>query len=210
MIFIGRGGSEMSTAHRPTWAAALGGSGLRDGASSAQTKQYSSKDLPSHTKLKYRKIGQDAPEELVNKAMEYRTSASPLLESSEPLNDANIDEDTEIEHLESDQSNLENDSMLSEDDEDETTELMKELEKIKREREEAKLAEAAKAEQEMLRSNPLINLSEESGFNVKRRWDDDVVFKNQAKGIDGKPKKRFINDTTRSDFHRKFIDKYIK
>ena len=49
----------------------------------------------------------------------------------------------------------------------------------------------------------------ESEFSVKRRWDDDVIFKNQAKGVDEKPKKRFINDVLRSDFHRKFMSKYI-
>lgn len=31
-----------------------------------------------------------------------------------------------------------------------------------------------------------------SGFGVKRRWDDDVIFKNQA--ADEKPKKEFVND----------------
>ena len=41
------------------------------------------------------------------------------------------------------------------------------------------------------------------------RWDDDVVFKNQAR----EPKKearRFINDTVRNDFHRKFLQRYVK
>lgn len=41
------------------------------------------------------------------------------------------------------------------------------------------------------------------------RWDDDVVFKNQARG-ETKKAKRFINDTIRSDFHRKFLHKYMK
>jgi protein CWC15 len=44
---------------------------------------------------------------------------------------------------------------------------------------------------------------------VKRRWNDDVVFKNQAKD-EPEVKKRFINDTVRSDFHRSFMKKYIK
>ena len=47
-------------------------------------------------------------------------------------------------------------------------------------------------------------------FSVKRRWDDDVIFKNQARGMSDKPKKRFINDTLRSDFHRKFMNKYVQ
>ncbi|CAD7688434.1 unnamed protein product [Nyctereutes procyonoides] len=46
---------------------------------------------------------------------------------------------------------------------------------------------------------------------VKRRWDDDVVFKNSAKGVDDQKKdKRFVNDTLRSEFHKKFMVKYIK
>lgn len=55
--------------------------------------------------------------------------------------------------------------------------------------------------------NPLLNLqaamagnatpggaSTASGgsFGVKRRWDDDVIFKNQAN--DEKPRKEFVND----------------
>lgn len=41
------------------------------------------------------------------------------------------------------------------------------------------------------------------------RWDDDVVFKNQARG-ETKTAKRFVNDTIRNDFHRKFLHKYMK
>ena len=40
------------------------------------------------------------------------------------------------------------------------------------------------------------------------RWDDDVVFKNCAKGDEKKP--LFINDTLRSEFHKKFMEKYVK
>ena len=42
-----------------------------------------------------------------------------------------------------------------------------------------------------------------------RRWDDDVVFKNQAREPQ-KEARRFINDTVRNDFHRKFLSRYIK
>ena len=40
------------------------------------------------------------------------------------------------------------------------------------------------------------------------RWDDDVVFKNQAQ--EKKQDKQFVNDLLRSDFHKKFMNKYIK
>lgn len=46
---------------------------------------------------------------------------------------------------------------------------------------------------------------------MKRRWDDDVVFKNCAKGIEERKKEQnFINDAIRSEFHKKFMEKYIK
>jgi hypothetical protein len=37
------------------------------------------------------------------------------------------------------------------------------------------------------------------------RWDDDVVFKNQARGTEDKRKKEFVNDLLRSDFHKRFM-----
>ncbi|KAL5548803.1 hypothetical protein UlMin_004034 [Ulmus minor] len=48
--------------------------------------------------------------------------------------------------------------------------------------------------------NPLLN--NPTSFSVKRRWDDDVVFKNQASG-ETKTPKRFINNAIRNDFHCK-------
>lgn len=35
------------------------------------------------------------------------------------------------------------------------------------------------------------------------RWDDDVVFKNQSRN-EPKKERRFINDTIRNDFHRRY------
>jgi len=69
-------------------------------------------------------------------------------------------------------------------------------------------------EEAALTGNPLLAASAATAagrqsFAVKRRWDEDVVFRNQAKD-ERKPKKRFINDTIRSDFHRNFLGKYIK
>lgn len=93
---------------------------------------------------------------------------------------------------------------------------MRELEKIKKERAEEKErlererleAEMAQREEEALTGNPLLQATS-SDFSIKKRWDDDVIFKNQARGSDDKPKKRFINDLLRSDFHRKFMNKCI-
>lgn len=57
----------MTTAGRPTWNTAKGGKGKWEGDLSALSKQYSVRDLPSHTKLKYRQEGQGRPEDLQGK-----------------------------------------------------------------------------------------------------------------------------------------------
>lgn len=47
--------SKMTTAARPTFEPARGGRGKGEGGDlSALSKQYSSRDLPGHTKIKYR------------------------------------------------------------------------------------------------------------------------------------------------------------
>ncbi|CAH9099283.1 unnamed protein product [Cuscuta epithymum] len=101
------------------------------------------------------------------------------------------------------------------EDEDDMEALLAELGQIKKERADEKMRKERKQleedlkakEAELLRGNPLIN--QPTSFNVKRRWDDDVVFKNQTRG-ETKAQKRFINDTIRNDFHRKFLHKYMK
>ncbi|XP_020113335.1 protein CWC15 homolog isoform X2 [Ananas comosus] len=125
----------------------------------------------------------------------------------------NIDADDSDVESESDDDSDDDDD----DDDDDTAELMAELEKVKKEKAEEKLRkereeqeeELKVKEAELMRGNPLINLNNTTSFNVKRRWDDDVVFKNQARG-ETKTPKRFINDTIRNDFHRKFLQKYMK
>ena len=103
-----------------------------------------------------------------------------------------------------------------ESEEDDTADLLAELNKLKKERaiEDAKREAEQKAKEERIRienilhGNPL-NSSGKSEFKVKRRWDDDVVFKNCSRGDEDK-EKPFINDTLRSEFHKKFMEKYIK
>lgn len=75
---------------------------------------------------------------------------------------------------------------------------MRELEKIKKERleqkekeeQEREAEEEEKREVDIARGNPLLNTQD---FNMKRRWDDDVVFKNQARGTEQKRGPEFVN-----------------
>ncbi|XP_052103929.1 protein CWC15 homolog [Mytilus californianus] len=221
----------MTTAARPTFEPARGGRGKNEGDLSALSKQYSSRDLPSHTKLKYRQEGQGTSEELRSrdfrrdiddreknvreKRDRNRESGSSSSSSSskrqrlEQIPASNLDADDPIDDDDDDDSS---------DDEDDAAELMAELQKIKKERanEKVRLDVERKAEEERIRTenilkgNPLLNKDKDKGgnFNVKRRWDDDVVFKNCAKGEE--KKSAFINDTLRSEFHKKFMEKYIK
>ena len=230
----------MTSAARPTWSAALAsGGGLRDGSSSAPTLQTCAKDQPGHMKLKLRQMGQDAPEEIRSKNFRNETAVSEVaprilsnfisgdsdveiddyISDEERREGSNINNITYNNKTETDLNEIEteNDDDIDEDiDEDgDEEELMRELEKIRKERETEKLAKEKKAAESdphsVLSGNPLLTTpAEVSSFGAKRRWDDDVVFKNQAKGLDEKPEKRFINDTTRSDFHRRFMDKFIK
>lgn len=50
--------------------------------------------------------------------------------------------------------------------------------------------EQEQREVDIARGNPLLNAQD---FNIKRRWDDDVVFKNQARGAEKKEGKEFVN-----------------
>ncbi|GAA5856207.1 hypothetical protein JCM8547_000819 [Rhodosporidiobolus lusitaniae] len=124
------------------------------------------------------------------------------------------------------------DSDDSDDDEDETAELLRELEKIKKERAEEKAkqerereaTEQISREEEIAMGNPLLNLqaamgyspatstysssTANTGFGVKRRWDDDVIFKNQALREE-KKEPAYINDLLRTNYHKSFMKRYV-
>ncbi|KAI9712115.1 MAG: complexed with cef1p [Bogoriella megaspora] len=128
-----------------------------------------------------------------------------------------LEEFQEVDADSSGSSDEEDESEEESEEEDEEAVLMRELEKIKKERAEAKAKEEAerqakeaeKREVEIARGNPLLNTKQE--FGVKRRWDDDVVFKNQARGTEEKEKrKEFVNDLLRSDFHKRFMKRYVR
>jgi len=224
----------MTTAARPTWAPAKGGNEQGGTRIFGPSQKYSSRDIASHTTLKSRKEGQDTQDELQKRNLrdeleererrhlssredrDRRKGGNLLLEGSKrEIEDrivprsADADDDAEIK---SDDESEDDDD----DDEDDTEALLAELEQIKKERAEDKLRKERQEQEEQLkvkeaeliRGNPLLN-NNTTSFNVKRRWDDDVVFKNQTRG-ETKTPKRFINDTIRSDFHRKFLHKYMK
>lgn len=139
---------------------------------------------------------------VIRRALEANTKRQKL--------EQNPDADDPIES-----DNSDNDS----DSDDDTAALLAELNKIKRERavdtakkEAEKVQEDERIRMEnILSGNPLLNYTSapKGSAKVKRRWNDDVVFKNCAR-TEAEKDGSFINDSLRSEFHKKFMDKYIK
>ncbi|SNX82001.1 related to cell cycle control protein cwf15 [Melanopsichium pennsylvanicum] len=167
----------------------------------------------------------------LDKDDDYDNHHDSQVSSETEQDDSDDDQDNQVstkpQQNDSDDSD-ETDSNSDDEDHDldQQAQLLKELEKIKAEREKEKLrATGFSEEQEINLGNPLLNL--ENSFQsrnsaddhdkmdfvgeVRRRWDDDIIFKNQANGGGSSgSSSRFVNDLSRSEFHRKFMNRYIK
>ncbi|EFQ24891.1 Cwf15/Cwc15 cell cycle control protein [Colletotrichum graminicola] len=157
----------------------------------------------------------DAPAGGVKRALEAGSQADGE-EDFEAKRRRILEESRDIDASSDEEEEEDDDDDSDDDSDDEEAELQREMEKIRRERAEKREREErerAKAEEEarerdIALGNPLLNKPD---FNMKRRWDDDVVFKNQARGTEEKGKsKEFINDLLRSDFHKRFMSKYVR
>ncbi|EEB12040.1 pre-mRNA-splicing factor cwc15, putative [Pediculus humanus corporis] len=232
----------MTTAARPTFEPARGGQGRGEKDLSAISKQYSSRDLPSHTKLKFREHGQGTSEELRSRDFRRELEDREHEKEKSSRRDGDSRESKRVKLDQLPAASLDADDPLDEDDDsdenesdDDTAALMAELSRIKKERaaENARKEAEKRQEEERIRmenilsGNPLLNYAAQATKTdikvsttkleffyfirfVKRRWDDDVVFKNCARSEPEKKKDNFINDSLRSDFHRKFMEKYVK
>lgn len=145
---------------------------------------------------KLRDEGEDDDDELDRPAKVVAEGNDSANEDGQDYDDDDDDDDEEDDD--------------EEEDEDPAA-LLAELEKIKKER----ALEKEKKEQEQIKKNEkLISSSSSSrgpsSFVLKRPWDDDVPFKHCSRGIGDKKKPEYVNDTLRSDSHKKFMDKYIR
>lgn len=173
------------------------------------TRQYSAKDLPGHTVLKTRKSGQGSVQEAAS------VNFKQALEQSEQeyrrahfLPEPSVVDPTPFEE-DRDESFSDSSSSDSEDDE---AELLRELERVKREREEAKEQQRVEEERKRaeIRSEELLRSTTAApGYALQKKWTEETVFRNQCHG-EPKPRARFINDTVRSDFHKKFLSRYVQ
>lgn len=138
----------------------------------------------------------------------------------------NSDDDGEKKNSDDEENESDSDDDESDSDDDAAA-LMEELERIKaqralenerKEREREHLEEMEQRD-ELKMGNPLLRdemadandggVGKKKSATLKRRWDDDTVFRNQARD-EPKREKRFVNDTIRSDFHKRFLNRYIK
>nr|XP_045582308.1 protein CWC15 homolog [Procambarus clarkii] len=203
------------------------------------TKQYPASDLPSHIRVKLRapreltiqelkdceraggsderknsttgesKKRKSGPTGGINEWGDLESSLSPP--SKKKKYDQNV-----LDNLDEDDAQDDDDTDSDEDSDEE--ELVRELERIRRlrveqqerEEQERQVREERIRIETIVSGNPLLNLAKAPArlpIEVKRRWDEDVVFKNCAAS---EPQgKTFINDTLRSEFHKRFMDKYF-
>ena len=177
----------MSTAHRPTWNPKRGGGGLKDGVAAPPTLQTSSKDQPAHKKLKYNRDlvkGPDHDEHADFFDDDYQ-AALDTEPHADPVN-------TDTDSVSSDEPHKDSDQEEEESLSDQEEELMRELAKIRAERQQQKPA---------------------ASFDglIQRRWEEEgVVFRKKQAPTGSTKEQGFINDTVRSDQHRAFMEKYVR
>lgn len=151
--------------------------------------------------------------------LEEETKRRKVLTDAQSLDaDAELQKVADDADSEGNKDDKEEEEDDNEDDyeEDDDEELMRELEKIKqeraveRERQEAteNAQDTLSREEEIARGNPLLNLEKAVRGDAParpadtgpRRWDDDLIFRNQAAGADphALSKRGFVNDLIRA------------
>lgn len=173
-------------------------------------------DLQAREELRHLEAGEAAATPLLLKDKEELRQAIQRFDDRD--DEVDDDDDHAGDRNGGEESDLDSSDDSDDEDEDEEELLRLELEKIKQEREQARRkqeeeekAEAAHRKEEeinaaALKGNPLLG---GGSAQVKRKWNDDVVFKNQSRG-EGEKKKKFVNDTIRNPFHKAFLQRYMK
>jgi len=191
------------------------------------SRQIAQRDLTSHSRLKLRRLRgseETAEEKLkrLKRELEERekkdtvpteTSAVSSSSSSSKGAEEASDKKKKADQNEFDDADADVGARSSESEDEEDVAvtakskaatdlaLEKELQRVKMERQ-------LKAQQESaangLTSNPLLD-----PVPIQRRWDDDVIFRNQSKGEPSKRERRFVNDIVHSDTHKDFLKKHI-
>lgn len=221
----------MTTNHRPTLES-------KRGKSEAISNTIShSRSLPQHTTLKFRRdirepdldpvAGKQAVKELkrdlaisdneqVDSGIKEITNAEIQVEegASDDVNGHSSSGQESNFRISEDKDEYTSSEYGSDDDsDDETAKLMEELAKIKKERQEEKerLELQSKIDKSKT-SNPLVQVPgthDKNDFKVKKSWRNSTAFKKQNSKTKNEDE-TFTNDTLKSDFHQKFLSKYVR
>ncbi|CAM9674992.1 unnamed protein product, partial [Chrysoparadoxa australica] len=214
---------KMTTAHKPTWNAAQGGaSDMGNWSIPGGGTALAARLQPAHKKLKFRQSGQNSESDL--KRRDLKAALEEKVEEEEQVKQSGMQlgakpagpqlllkQAGEVDMAkvkkfdDADDEDSESELESSDDDSDDDEEaLQRELAKIREEREDARKAKELEEEEEKaihlreaaMTGNALLNQDADGSSQLKRRWNDDVVFKGQAR-TEPEKKKRFVNDTIR-------------
>ncbi|KAH9257905.1 hypothetical protein BASA81_003924 [Batrachochytrium salamandrivorans] len=195
------------------------------------SRQVAQRDLPNQTRLKLRRQQQSGEsvegklERLKKELEEKRLSLSvPVAGGEEEVaaaavgvsgSAAEFDDADDEELIQPPKEGKEEVVTGKEAESELDQELEREMERVKREKRQKVQEEEEEAERTrgggLFSHNPLVpSSSTTTTTGLVRRWDDDVIFRNQARGeLDLSKEKRLINDTTKSDTHRQFLKRHI-
>jgi protein CWC15 len=160
--------------------------------------------------LEEREKGKGSTLPLANKSKSSSSSISSLQQKLKEFDDAD-------EHSSSSEDETESKDVQDQPKSGKATKLkaadlalQKELERVKTEKKiRQQQLEQANAAGRTPTYNPLLDKSTIPASSIQRRWDDDVIFRNQAKSDLEKKEKRLMNDIVRSDTHKDFLKKHI-
>eukprot|EP01088_Endostelium_zonatum_P017566 TRINITY_DN5238_c0_g1_i1.p1 TRINITY_DN5238_c0_g1~~TRINITY_DN5238_c0_g1_i1.p1 ORF type:complete len:222 (-),score=72.09 TRINITY_DN5238_c0_g1_i1:67-732(-) len=220
----------MTTASRATLNPARGSSQQGGVRQHVPSSQVSARQLPAHKTLKFREKGQgtkdesksrDFKSELIERERKHLLEVGRFVEKEEELKaiegpkatepEGEVEEEEERRGVKRNISSLEendpdaDDIDEQEDDSSESdseAEMERELRRLRAEKGEREKLNKIKQEE---KDERLANTKSKSD---KKSWYQDTVFNNQSKDEPAQ-KKRFINDTIRNDFHKKFLSKYV-
>ncbi|KAF3430280.1 LOW QUALITY PROTEIN: hypothetical protein E2986_14036 [Frieseomelitta varia] len=187
----------MTTTARPTFEPARGGQGRGEKDLSAISKQCIAAEI-YQLKVREREREREKDKSSNRRMLDPPRETSALIIAKKQKIDqvptASLDADDP----------LDDDDSQSESDEDDTAALLAELQQRKEQNKKKKRQEEERTRMEnILSRNPLLSSSQGGRTDMKdrRRWDDDVVFKNCARSEPKKKHDVFINDSFRSEFH---------
>ncbi|KAK6455493.1 Pre-mRNA-splicing factor Cwf15/Cwc15 [Scheffersomyces xylosifermentans] len=179
-----------------------------------QVEQEESIKFQENKRIRSQKEVDEETSEIQSKNKDHSEEDEVVNDEEEGDEDDDDNDDNDEDEDEDDEGSEEESDI---DSEEETKQLLAELAKIKQERQ----AEKDKVEQEerkkkALSSNPLVQVKdaessneETNGFKAKKSWRSTTAFSNKPNKAKT-DEESYTNDTLKSDYHQKFLSKYVR